>query len=287
MILSEIQEFLRDAPRSWEIRNSAKVRESLALLKIQAVSEEDEAFAKDIWCYEALLKAQDKYIQAFFQVREGAFYEAWCNFEQAEIKLHHLRKHFRDQKNQYYVNFMEEHIEKIQALYPYKLFLSIGFVKKEVRCGICDSVITPRNNCGHHKGEIYKGVICAHIITELELYESSFVTSPRHKYAVLFLVDENGEKYDQYDYTFADQVINTLNSPFQWWDYEWTEKEVPHYLYESLDESEACPCESGISYSKCCRKREGVIRPRLQVYLREPLPVDKPSEVFINFPGSR
>ena len=286
MILSEVQKFLRDAPHHWETRESTKVQESLALLKTQAVSKENEAFAKDIWCYEALLKAQDKYIQAFSQIREGDFYEAWCNLEQAEIKLHHLRKHFQDQKDQYCVSFMEEHIKKIQSLYPYKLFSSIGFVKKEVRCGICNSVITPRSNCGHRKGEIYRGVMCTHIVTELEFFESSFVTSPRHKYAVPFLVGEDGEKYDQYDYTFVDQVICTLNSPFQWWDYEWTKKEVPHYLYKNLDESEACPCESGIAYGECCRKRRGVIRPRLQVYLKEPLPTGVPSEVFINFPES-
>ncbi len=193
-----------------------------------------------------------------------------------------MYRHFRGSADHYQLNFIYAHTERFQSIFPYRIFASPEYLKTEVRCGICDAIITPRNSCDHRKGEIYDGEICVHHVTQAQLLNIAMVTSPSQRYSVVFATDNQGNRTD-FDYSVLDYVLRGLNSPFHGWRCTRTVTDVPHELYRGVGRNQDCPCGSGRKYKHCCLMKAGVTRPHIEIQYDIPPDTDMPEQMFIGF----
>jgi len=283
MTRDEIQNYLSSVIGRSAKPSKKSVEMELANLKQKAIARADQDEAKALWCLEQSLKVQELYIEAFKKMKNGQFYRAWCDFEQAEMTLHFLEKHNLTDWSHFHLNFIQEYIEKWQSLFPYKIFMSPEILELEKVCTICRQVISIRKPCGHRVGEIYNGEMCCREVTKMEVPSISFVKNPAQKYSVGFLPDpKTGKIHDHYNYEVVKYAVSALNSPFDRWDVTKTKRRQPHSRFRSVGRNNPCPCESGKKYKNCCLKQDGVLRPHLEFYFNVTLPPDFPTELYID-----
>jgi SEC-C motif len=205
------------------------------------------------------LAIQEDYRTAFERMKSGQFYNAWCALADVETQFCHLERH--SDLSDFQLQFIKIHATRFQSLYPYRKIFSIGAIARERRCGICDTVISPRRSCQHRLGEIYDGVMCHHEITDFEGTEVSLVTDPIIKACVMFPVDVTTGKQVDYEYPLVEYVAKCLNSPYHAWGCRWRKQRHPHEHFQDIPPSSPCPCDSGINYELCCLRESGVLRP--------------------------
>lgn len=266
MDIDEVKRQLRDVDNNYSSRDSKQIKESVKQLKEQAIEQEDQSAAKDIWCLEEILYIQNNYIDAYRAFKSKKYYKGWCSLENSEIAYDFLFKHFKEDDGEYCLEFIYKHIQQYQSIFPYNVFMSPEFIITESKCSICDEIIDIRNPCGHKIGEIYNGEMCTRLIIDVKAIGMSIVTSPVQKYSVIFLNDpKTGQMVDQYDYSMVNWVIERLQSPFHNWDMEKTKIRHPHSRYDHLGPDDECPCESGEKYKDCCLNKSGVLRPHYKI----------------------
>lgn len=279
--LDFVRKYLKEfkTERQRDSKETEEIKKKLTEIKKVAVQQEKQDIAKDIWCLEQILKIQEYYLNAFKILREGKFYDAWCELEQCEVRIIHLSRHFQIDKEieDYGLTFVKKKVKQLQGLFPYKWFMSPEFVVLEQRCSICNKPISLRNSCGHVLGEIYDGDSCGREITNGKMVGVALTENPRNKYAVPFSKDsKTGKQIDTFDYTFLKYLISVVQSPFDKWSYHWTKIRHPHSRFKDIGKNDLCPCESGKKYKKCCLNEDGVLRPHLKFTLNK-----KP---FVNLP---
>lgn len=274
MDLNDIRALLRDVPHKWD-RPTELTAQFLAEEKCRAVEANDQDGAKEIWCLEEALAAQTRFIGAFQRVQERAYYEGWCDFEQAELALLRLERHFPDKDDVYHTRTIAQLVKQWQQLYPYRIFMSPEFLIHEKRCNICNEVVNIRKPCGHRVGEVYDGRYCYRLVTKSEALGIAFVEKPVQRYSVPFVVDaKTGKSTDQYDYSLVEFAARRLASPFHGWSFERTTRRHPHARFSYVGRNDPCPCEvSKKKYKKCCLPiPAGVLRPHVQFTFAEALP---------------
>ena len=254
---------------------SGSVLAELKILKHHFVSQNDEVNATMVWAIETMCEARTRYGSAFLAMKGYDFYNAWCALEQAELRTLDLKRQNLLQADSL-MGLIDRLVNQFQALYPYKEFQSIEFLKKRVECSICRQVITPWEHCDHEHGKIYQGEMCGSVIVEAELIGSSTVTSPRHKYAV------NRGKSMNYDYSVVKYVIDALHSPFDEWNVEWTTLDRPQSHFTHIGRNGKCPCRSGKKFKLCCRNNARVDVPHLALHLSKPPNPDLPKIVYLS-----
>lgn len=234
---------------------------ALARHKEEALNNDKEDWAAQIWCLEQAVLAQNSYVSAFSLVKKNRFYEAWCEFEIAEKVLLSIEPP-RDYLPNYWdgiwrsgrFEFIKRQVTKWQQLYPYKWFSSVGMTYREY-CSICDSEISPRNQCEHEDGKIYRGEMRARMLRDIRYDHIALVEKPAHKFCVVFPVDpETNEKVDHYDYGLVKGLSASLYDPFQEWDFtiQQVERENNYFMERGLTPEDLCPCASGKAYRDCC-----------------------------------
>ncbi|MCC8096512.1 MAG: SEC-C domain-containing protein [Tannerellaceae bacterium] len=125
-------------------------------------------------------------------------------------------------------------------------------VYEEVECSICHKKITPKNFCGHKKGDIYLGESCSRIVTKASILAVSVVKNPVHKYAVIF---PGGMEKDIYRYHLLDTLIPRLNDAYHRWNLELTKKSHPIEKFSHVGRNDKCPCGSDKKFKLCCYKK--------------------------------
>lgn len=265
MTLEDVKEYLRHAPDNFNSRDSEPVQQYLASLKQEAVARNDQDTAKMIWCYEQILKIQDKYISAFFQLKGGEFYEGWCSLERVEIESQFLARHFQDDQGEFHIRLISDLTSRYQSIFPYKMFMSPEILEVEKTCSICNQAISIRKPCGHRVGEIYNGEMASRHVTKSKLVGVAMVEKPVQKYSVPFTSDpEGGPRKDHYNYHLVKYLVLRLQSPFHGWEVSWTKRRHSHSRFADVGRNAPCPCESGKKYKKCCLLEDGVLRPHCE-----------------------
>lgn len=207
-----------------------------------------------LWRIQRRISIFAEYEEIFLLLHNGEYYKAWCQAEQTEIAIKFLLENFPDDKN--LVESIGQHIQKLQQLYPYRLFTSTVMVVKRMECSICGQKLSPRHNCGHKIGKVYNGEMCCRVVTDLELKGIDIVQNPEHKYTVLFSTNEKGEHIDHYDYSGLQMLMKLWVTPFQDWDYKVTISYLPKQ--EAYNDDEFCPCGSALFYKDCCKDKPGI-----------------------------
>lgn len=243
----------------------------IKLAKKMAVKENGEDLAKELWCYEKAVAIHLSYRNAFQNMKDRNFYDAWCLLEIANKDLHFLRKHFKEYYEIYGLNYIESTILKYRDIYPYKIFLSRENLNIEKKCNVCGAIINVRKSCGHNIGEIYGGEMCCREITKTKLLGMAFVENPLNVSCVPFPVNsKTGTKEDNYNYSVVAYLTERLGSPYEGWEFEWMTIRHPHEHYKFVGRNQPCPCGSGKKYKKCCLPTEGVLRPHCEFHFSEP-----------------
>lgn len=255
----------------------ASFYDALSNLKKIFVSVNDQEGAKAVWCLETIGKIQDQFVEAFRNFQEHKFYTGWCLLERCEIEAIMLQRHFEDKNQEFGMKHIIKHVELFQSLFPYKIFMSPGFLEEEVRCSICDTHLTPRNDCSHIVGEIYNGEYCARRVVKCRLLEISFTPYPVQRSAVPF------SSNSQLNYGMVKYVVDGLRSPWHSWKYEKQRHFREHRVVSRIGRNHLCPCESGLKYKKCglIGRKEEVVH--IQVKFEHPPPSTLPSYVLDAF----
>lgn len=234
-----------------------EIRDTLKRIKALFVEQNDEHSAKATWIYETILQIHDDYFSALRNIYKKNYYEGWCKLERVEVEFSFLERHFNI-NDKYLLTEIKRSILQLQCLYPYKIFTSMELLEKRIECTICQEKISPRSKCPHVVGEIYSGEICLRRVTEMELLGIAIVENPHHKYTVLFIQNDKGERID-YRYELLD-YWNTLKiRPFQYWNLVLEYKRVHASEFGEINPDSECPCDSGNTYSQCCSLEEGIL----------------------------
>lgn len=234
--------------------------------KLNCAESDNETGAKRWALLEMIYTAQNNYLRVFKLLADKDYYVAWCVLERIEIAIKTILRHYTFIDDEYKILFIQEYVTKLQRLFPYKLFASSEFVKKEVRCSICNNIISLRNRCGHRKGEFYKGEHCSHLITNAEILAIAIVEKPFNKYSV---ANVTGKDNDPYCYPLIDYLLSIIDHPFNEWDTRESKILENHALY-TAGRNDKCPCGSKLKYKKCCLKKAGVELPHTDFILRQP-----------------
>jgi len=141
--------------------------------------------------------------------RDKLYEKAWGLLADCEKNLEYLEQHIKfedDHKDIYFLNLISQQVEKLQILFPFKFFNSIGMTISEKTCNICGKIAeSPRSDCKHIAGEIYNGIMCVKSPSKYkELHHIAILPNPRDKHCIIYA----REGY-HYSYKYLDYLIST------------------------------------------------------------------------------
>ena len=239
--------------------------------KLIYVGKDQQEEAKLLWIYQTIVEIHKLYVNAFYLLKNKSYYEGWCQLERIEITFYSLKRHFSFDKKLYFLWHIEKSVKNLQVLFPYRMFASSEILKKKKKCSVCDKEISIRKPCGHIVGEIYNGEMCYRIVTEADILGISLVENPGNKYSVMFLKDEKtDEQIDQYNYDTIDYLFDLINSPYEIWNLEVSQREIRKEDYGNIGRNDLCSCNSGRKFKKCCLTRIGEKYPHYEFILTNP-----------------
>lgn len=243
----------------------------------------DENTLNELWFLSGATETRRRFIACFELIRTQKFYRAWCELEIIEIALTTIIKNPFLDVHEFQIPDLRTMVEQWQSLFPYHTFASPEFVIKKARCSICGCSMHPWGTCSHTKGLVYAGRQCVRIIEECEAIGISIVKDPVQKYSVFFIVDEDDDRRDIYDYSMVTFVSDRLNSAFDRWRGIWGHALHPHEMFAGKAPADSCPCGSGQSYANCCLSQPGVMRPHLQLEFEKEPPAHLPNGRFAGY----
>ncbi len=109
----------------------------------------------------------------------------------------------------------ENQLTAVEQLFPYRYFLSCGFLVKGFRCCICGEDIDS-DNCAHRVGCLYKGVVASGVAVVEDDCRSDHVgvvTNPRNKRLVLWLGEGSHSEAFRGLQTLSDALASGHLSP--------------------------------------------------------------------------
>lgn len=218
--------------------------------KNHAASEGDESRANYLWCLYQVFLVQKNYTDAFWNMKNKKYEEAWLQLDRADIELSFLEEHYDKYFGgpiglRFQLMYILNAIKRLQTLFPYKLFLSRESIIKREKCSICGETIKLRGGCGHKLGQLYNGEQCCHEVTEFELIGMALVKDPFDKYTYLKIEGQD------YNYQIIDFLMEHLQTPYELWGVEKVKIKAPNYT--NIGSNNLCSCGSGKKYKKCCR----------------------------------
>ncbi len=229
-------------------RFNKTIIDKLADLKIEAIKEDNQDIAKKIWILETICSINNGYMDAFQGLYSKNYFQAWNTFNQIDIKISFLVKHFDITSNDFQIQLISDQVHKFQELFPYVHFFSREAIVKKRICSICKQERSIWENCQHVVGDIYNGELCGSEVMDLEVIGFVIVENPFDKYAVLMPAKEEME----YNYKGLEMLMSELNDPFEKWDISTVLETKPEY--KNIGRNDICPCNSNQKYKNCCLK---------------------------------
>ena len=238
-------------------------------LRIAAREANESANADVAWYLLMVAQARATMCELFTMMREGEFRKAWPLFEHLEKMIESLLSN-EILEDTFYIAELGHAVARWQDLYPYTVFASPEMIIKEVRCTLCDQVISPFRQCGHLPGRVYAGEMCSRTITQCEFVSIALVRDPVQKYSVLI------PETDPHDYARLRFTVERLSGPFSRWRKQTVMAFHDHKIFAGWDRDGFCPCHSGFRYRDCCGPQSGVRLPHDQILMEDELPPGLP-----------
>lgn len=237
-----------------------------SILEEKKILKEKKDTKELINCWFAIISLQiiRSYKESFSLLKSREYKKAWDILEEIENSFHNIKFNNIDYSNYNILNYIEKYVNKFQALYPYKVFLSPEYLETRVECSICGSDMNPFEACTHIPGKVYDGDMCSTIVHEGNFISASLVTNPVQKYSAVYDDIENPKRYPILEY-----LLPRLDNEYISWDFMIIIKRRPHKEY-NVGRNEKCPCLSGKKYKKCCLLNpDGVAYPHYEFLLPE------------------
>jgi hypothetical protein len=267
-------------PQVWD----SVIASAQALLDEATAASDDDA-ANHAWFIHKVATARRAYVGFIEQLRNGHYYEGWCELERIEITLSALQRNPFYDCQSFGVPELAELVANWQSLFPYRLFASPEFAIRRQVCSICGHTNDPWSSCTHQAGWVYGGKECYRIVKDVEFLGISVVRDPVQKYSVLGIsIGPDGKGVGQFDYGPVKFVLDRISAPFSSWKAVRTYARHPHSLFQDRAHDGPCPCESGRLYRDCCLREIGVVRPHFEISFSEPPPAHLPAVQISGYP---
>lgn len=243
----------------------SQIKSELERLKAQAVAVEDEKTANELWCYEQIYLIQNEYYKSYkhmhraFNLSEeldengydspkSKEYEAaWNALDHSDMKISFLAENYcieGTEIEKFHINEIEEDIQRLLPLFPYRFFISREQIIKREECSICGKTISIRHPCGHVAQRLYMGEMCCKKVVDLEFLGASIVTKPFDRYAIM---KPHGIKFN---FSLLDFIVPKIK-PYSKWSYDIEKRLLPEF--QKIGRNARCPCGSGKKFKYCIR----------------------------------
>lgn len=155
-----------------------KLLVDVQILKTKEIDKANEEGANYLLGLELICESIIHQLKIYILLKSDQMDKAWDELVEAQMQAERALDLSTE------AEFLKEEIKKIAALetsiYPKMQFCSVGFLTKDSRCSICNSIY---GECNHVKGKAYMGRICAEIIEKADLQEVSLVDNPANRHA--------------------------------------------------------------------------------------------------------
>jgi len=149
-------------------------------MKKNMIDRKDENAANYLLSLESFIDSMINELKMLIALKEGYPDKAWSylissqNSIRTAAQAHPISAKLNIEDYVRKLKFLEK------MLFPPQLFVSVGFIEKEVECSICGKNYA---ECNHIVGRPYLGKLCCRIIKKWELQEVSIVEDPANKLA--------------------------------------------------------------------------------------------------------
>ncbi|MDL5166678.1 SecC motif-containing protein [Proteus faecis] len=237
---------------------------------LNSQKENNENNSNKLYLIKTIIDSHMLYCDVFELLTEKKYYEAWCKLERIEINLISIKNNieYLDTHHDYGLQFLTNMVRNWQMLYPYKIFLSSREIIHELQCSICHTQRSFLDNCIHEKGKLYNGQVCYDEVTKFEIITFDIVSTPVHKYSVLF--PKSG---DNNNYQYLDLVLNYVKSTHQIFSVRLLNRFFDNH-HGILSPDAPCPCNRSMKlYKDCCLKRKYIYIQHVDLSFPTPLNV--------------
>lgn len=244
---------------------NSQIKLELERLKSQAITVEDEKIANELWCYEQIYLIQSSYYKSYEHMyrainlsgeldeseydspKSKEYENAWNALDRSNIGISFLERNYcigGMEIEEFHIKEIEEDIQKLFSLFPYRFFTSREQIIKKEECSICGKTVSVRHPCGHVAGRLYMGEMCFKKVVDLELLGLSVVTKPFDRYAI---IKPHGNKFD---FSLLDFIVPQIK-PYSKWSYDVEKRLLPEF--QKIGRNVRCPCGSGKKFKYCIR----------------------------------
>jgi hypothetical protein len=154
--------------------------------KTQAIEDKAKQWANLLLFYECITQAFLEFAGMWVEIKNGEMDKAWDSLIDAQTAVRAALL-VRDDRQLHTFNERLHLIESV--MFPSPMFTSIGITVESAECSICGQEY---GECGHIKGRVYLGQICACIVKKWTLNEVSFVDDPADKHCRTLSFGEGG-----------------------------------------------------------------------------------------------
>lgn len=94
--------------------------------------------------------------------------------------------------------------------------------------------------------------------------------------------DKTGEQVDHYNYSVVEYLFRIIDSPYDYWDLEISQRVRTEEIYKNVRRNDLCPCASNRKFKNCCGNKLGQRYPHYEFKVRRPpANLDVPAQVWV------
>lgn len=230
----------------------------------EAYSLGDDDVLNELYVLERYIDLLSSYRSLWEKILAGEFSSSWQTLQNILDLLRTIKKFTRQQSK--ILNFLENQLQNLEKLYPYKIFLSVGFTVDRFDCSICGKDIDSMN-CIHLVGELYMGDMAYGVAKNITKFDHvSFVSYPEDKRCVI-RYDDNGEDFKVVRY-LSSLVLSGKLKPFDFGELKFSKKKSKNSNYRKIGRNALCYCDSGKKFKKCCISNEFVENDHVDILIK-------------------
>ncbi len=219
------------------------------VLNEQGDADQEDAILNDFFVILRFVDFLHSYSQLWGRLIDYKFSSSWHSLQDA-LDLLRLVKKFSSIN----IDFFENQLLELEKLYPYAVFISMGFTVEKFECSICGLDIDS-TECPHFCGELYGGKMAQAVATDIrEVSHAALVSNPKDKRCVP-QYEDTGEQFNLVRY-LADLMNSERLHIFEFGELRFSKKLKLNPNYVKLGRNERCYCGSGKKFKKCCILKE-------------------------------
>ena len=193
-VISWCQQFMF-ITRAKELQEQAVARLGELLNKVRqakykAITDQAEEWARLLLLNEYITESFLEFGKMWIHIKNDEMDQAWDSLINAQMAVRHALLVRHDPE-------LEKHNERLHLIesmmFPPQLFVSPGLVIEDAECSVCGKEY---GECGHVKGRVYMGELCARIIKKFTIKEVSLVDEPADKHCRTLSFGKDGNIYD-------------------------------------------------------------------------------------------